>query len=190
MSLTAPLFCDANVLYPSLLRDLLIRLALADVTELQWSDAVQEEWTRNLLEHRPDLHRSQLRRTLERMEAALPGARVTGFEPLIPSLSLPDPDDRHVLAAALHAGARLLTFNLRDFPTNQTRGVEIVHPDRCLTDLIAEFPGEVLSVLSEMSASLRRPPMSEEMIVRGLANLGLTQAATRLEVLLRGDLPE
>jgi hypothetical protein len=51
------------------------------------------------------------------MDAALPGAMVEHFEHRIPGLTLPDADDRHVLAAAIEAGADVIvTFNTRDFP--------------------------------------------------------------------------
>lgn len=71
------LFCDANVLYASVLRNLLIRLALADVLELRWSKQVQQEWVRNLLEHQGDLDAARLERTCALMDRALPDACIS-----------------------------------------------------------------------------------------------------------------
>ncbi len=109
-------FCDANVLYPSLLRDLLIRLDIERLCRLRWSAEVNEEWIHALVRDR-GLPREPLVQTLALINRSLPEAAVTGFHALISELMLPDPDDRHVLAAAIHSGApHLLTFNLNDFP--------------------------------------------------------------------------
>jgi hypothetical protein len=172
------------VLYPSLLRDVLIRLAIADVVELRWSDRVHDEWTRNLLLNRPGLTSDQLARTRRHMEAAVPDARVEGYEALIPELVLPDQGDRHVLAATLHAGAALLTFNLRDFPAAQARGTVVLHPDAALPPLIQAHPDAFRAVLSEMSQGLRTPPLSELDLAAGLRKAGLPQSALLLETLL------
>jgi len=61
---------------------------------------------------------ARLERVAELMNCAVADCLVVGFEPLEAGLtSLPDPNDRHVLAAAIHSGAReIVTFNLRDFP--------------------------------------------------------------------------
>ncbi|WP_211214075.1 PIN domain-containing protein [Salisaeta longa] len=105
MSTRPVVLYDANVLYPAQLRDLLMRLAIADLVRAHWSDAIHEEWMRSLLANRRDLTRAQLERTRDLMEAALPGASVDRYQQNIPKVTLPDPDDRHVLAAAVHAGA-------------------------------------------------------------------------------------
>lgn len=108
---------DACVLYPAPLRDLLLHLALTDLFRARWSDAIHDEWIRNLLAKRPDLTPAQLARTRRLMDQAAPDCLVTGHETLIDQLRLPDPDDRHVLAAAIHCRARLIvTFNVNDFP--------------------------------------------------------------------------
>ncbi|MBB5235554.1 PIN domain-containing protein [Deinococcus budaensis] len=183
-------FCDANVLYPSLLRDLLIRLAGADLVELRWSDEVQNEWIRNLLEHRPDLSPAALERTRQRMEGAVSGARVTGYEPRVPTLSLPDPEDRHVLAAAITGEAtHLLTFNLRDFPVSilQPYGITPVHPDAALLAWLQEWPHEVVAVVRRLSTALQRPPMSPQAVADGLVTLSLPVSAERLRFLLESD---
>ena len=96
---------DACVLYPAPLRDLLMRLALTDLYRARWSDQIYQEWMTAVLRNRPDLSREQLERTRSLMNAHVRDALVNGHQPLIPALELPDPDDRHVLAAAIKCGA-------------------------------------------------------------------------------------
>jgi hypothetical protein len=88
------------VLYPAPLRDFLIRLGLSGRFRARWSAQIHDEWKRNLLLNRDDLTAEQLNRTSALMDRAIPDALVTGHEELIAGLTLPDVDDRHVLAAA------------------------------------------------------------------------------------------
>jgi len=90
-------FLDANVLYPAELRSFLMFLAVPGIFRARWSDDVHEEWISNLLERRPDLTRAQLERTRQLMDKHAPDALVTGYRQLVPALTLPDPNDRHVL---------------------------------------------------------------------------------------------
>src|SRR5208282_6095093 len=113
-------FLDASVLYPASIRNLLLYIAGARLYRPLWSARVHEEWIAALLRNRPDLTRRQLNRTRELMQAHIIDAEVTGYELLIDTLTLPDPDDRHVLAAAIHGGASVIvTANLRHFPAEK-----------------------------------------------------------------------
>lgn len=96
---------DANVLYPAPVRDLLLQLAVTDVYKARWSADIHREWIDNLLANEPHRDRAKLERTRELMDRATRDALVTGYESLIPSLQLPDENDRHVLAAAMSAAA-------------------------------------------------------------------------------------
>ena len=85
-----------------------------------------------LLLQRPDLDPERLQRTCEKMNSAVLNSLVEGYESLVDGLELPDPDDRHVLAAAIHCGAdAIVTFNLRDFPSEvmERFNLEVLHPD-------------------------------------------------------------
>lgn len=122
---------DANVLYPAPLRDLLMRLALTDLFKAHWTTSIHNEWIEALL--RQGKHtRKKLEHVRDLMDAHVKDALVTGYEPLIEGLSLPDPNDRHVLAAAIVCGAdAIVTFNQEDFPADTLKpyGIDVIHPD-------------------------------------------------------------
>jgi hypothetical protein len=134
---------DACVLYPAPLRDLLIRVAKTGVVRARWSNAILDECFRAITRDRPDLAAEKLVRTRELMNSAIPDVLVSGYEELIPGIDLPDPDDRHVVAAAIRAGAQgIVTLNLKDFPRDRLKplGLEAVHPDDFAMDSIDLAP--------------------------------------------------
>ena len=149
---------DACVLYPAPLRDLLMRLALTDLYRARWSEQIHDEWISAVLRNRPDLSRQQLERTRSLMNAHVRDALVDGYQTLIPALDLPDPDDRHVLAAAIKCGADLiLTFNLDDFPeqTLGVYGISAFHPDPFLVDQLNLDAKRVCAAMRAHRASLK-----------------------------------
>ena len=167
---------DASVLYPAPLRDLLMRLALTDLFRARWTDQIHEEWIRSVLADRPDLTREQLERTRSLMNAHVRDCLVTGYEPLIEGLTLPDPDDRHVLAAAIRAGASVIvTFNLKHFPREALApfGIEAQHPDDFISYLIDWSPEDVRTAAKRQRASLKDPPLSVEEFLDALARQNL-----------------
>ena len=108
---------DANVLFPNLLRDTVLTLAQRGLYRPLWSEKILDEARRNILAKRPDVDPVKLQRTFALVREKFDDANVEGFDPLQAGLELPDPDDRHVLAAAIHGGAQsIVTFNLKDFP--------------------------------------------------------------------------
>lgn len=174
---------DACVLYPAPLRDLLLSLASAGLFHARWTPDIEHEWMRNLLANRPDLNLKQLQTTQERMIAAIPDCMVTHYEPLIAGLSLPDPDDRHVLAAAIagHADA-IVTVNLKDFPAAilATYSLEAQHPDDFVMNQLELREYEALAAIKRMRARLRNPPRSPAEFIETLERNGLVQSARRL----------
>ena len=156
---------DASVLYPAPLRDLLMQLAVLDMYRAKWSEAVHREWIEALLEKRLDLTRAQLERIRDLMDAHARDALVTDFEQLIPILELPDPNDRHVLAAAIKGRADLIvTTNLRDFPADKLErwGIEAQHPDEFLTHQFHLSQPVFLQAVRTVRQRLRKPPKSVE----------------------------
>lgn len=178
-------FADANVLYSSALRDLLMQLAVDGTIVLRWSDGVQDEWTTAVLRDRPELQ-ARLHRTCLVMAENLPDARVVGYEDLVPTLKLPDPADQHVLAAAIHAEAdALLTFNLKDFPVDAERYLPAaVHPDDFLASLIGAAPGRVRLAVDQILDRLKTPPLSAEQYCAALSKNGLQKSARLIAGLL------
>lgn len=170
---------DACVLYPAPLRDLLMHLALSDLYRARWSDMIHDEWIRNLIANRPDLTREQLERTRTLMNSNVRDCVVSGFEHLIPTIELPDPDDRHVVAAGIHSGASLIvTFNLQDFPPEVVSRYNLVaqHPDDFIVDLLDLHLAGVLEAAASHRRSLKNPPRTADEYLDTLLAQGLTQS--------------
>jgi predicted nucleic acid-binding protein len=169
---------DACVLYPAPLRDLLMSLAVEGMYGARWTAQVHDEWVRNLIAKRPDLDKQKLLRTAALMNEAVEDALVENYQYLIPALDLPDPDDRHVLAAAIvgHADA-IVTFNLKDFPEQSLsqHAIEVLHPDDFL---IAQYDLDqirTLKVIKACRTKLRNPPKSAADYIDTLEQQGLPQ---------------
>lgn len=174
---------DACVLYPAPLRDLLMQLALTDLFRARWTDQIHDEWIRNVLENRPDLKPGQLERTRELMNAHVRDSLVTGYESLIENLELPDPDDRHVLAAAIRTRASVIvTFNLTDFPAEvlEPLGIESQHPDEFITHLIDLNPGAVSTAAKQQRARLKNPPLTVDEFLSTLEKQQLPETVAHL----------
>ncbi len=108
---------------------------------------------------------------------------VTGYESLIEGLELPDPDDRHVLAAAIRTRAHVIvTFNLDDFPNSYLApfGVEAQHPDEFITHLLDLSPGAVCTAAKRQRAALRNPPKSVDEFLAALGRQHLPETVLRL----------
>ncbi len=175
---------DANVLYPAGLRDLLLRLADRHLYAPLWSADIHAEWMRSLLADRPDIEAGVLDRTRAVMDGHFPDAVVTGHEAVAATLVLPDPDDRHVLAAAIHGGADIIvTRNLRDFPVGHVaaHGLVAQHPDTFVAELFEADPEAVLAAVRGHRAALRRPPRSADDYLAALERLGLGRTLSLLQ---------
>ena len=184
-------FFDANVLYPSGLRNFLMHLALTGSFRAHWSADVHEEWMRNLVKNRPDLDltREKLERTRHLMDKALPDALVTGYEHLISSIELPDRNDRHVLAAAIRCGASVIvTLNLGDFPSRAlgTFSIEAQHPDDFVLALLETFPDLVIEAARNHRASLANPVKAPDEYLAELDAQGLGRSVIALRELVAG----
>jgi hypothetical protein len=174
---------DACVLYPAPLRDLLVQLATTRIFRAKWTDLIHDEWTRNLLIKRPDLNATKLTRLRVLMNQSIPDSVVTNFEYLIPTLELPDLDDRHVLAAAIVAEAKtIVTFNLKDFPAPMLAkyGISVQHPDLFISDLIERYPQQVLDAIDTTLSRLKNPPQTFTNHLETLLNQGLPTSVAML----------
>jgi len=175
---------DANVLFPAPLRDLWMRLAVVGTYAPHWTDQIHDEWTRNVLRDRPDIPQEQLERTRRLMDVHAPGAKVAGYGDRIPTLELPDPQDRHVLAAALHSGAEVIvTFNLKDFPRHilEPLGVLAQHPDAFALDQWSLHPDKVIEAVSQQRRALRSPLVSAQELLETVRVQRLERFAAALQ---------
>jgi hypothetical protein len=178
---------DACVLYPAPLRDLLVRLARAGFVQAKWTDDIHDEWTENLLENRPELQAADLARTRQLMNLAVRDCLVSDYEDLIPSLTLPDDDDRHVLAAAIHAGAQtIVTANEPDFPADvlDRYNIDAKHPDDFVLELIDLNAPAVAAIVHEQAADLKNPPVTAGEVLDALEINGLVQSVAALRQLI------
>ena len=174
---------DACVLYSAFLRDLFMRLAAAFVFQPKWTARIHEEWTRNVLRNRPDLTPAQLERTRALMDRWGGDWEAEGYERLVPALTLPDPDDRHVLAAAIASeAATIVTFNLADFPASALapHGVRALHPDTFLLELLDATPDAFVAALRSHRTALRNPPRSPDQYLAQFVANDLPAIAARL----------
>jgi predicted nucleic acid-binding protein len=174
---------DANILFPAPMRDLFLQLAVTDLFRAKWSADIHREWIEALLSREPHRDRHALEQTRDRMDAAIRDCLVTGYETLIPSLSLPDPDDRHVLAAAILGRCDVIvTQNLKDFPEAVliTYGIEALHPDDFLNNHLHLAPEVFLAAVPKVCARLKNPPFSAQEYLDNLAMVGLKITALEL----------
>jgi predicted nucleic acid-binding protein len=174
---------DASVLYSATMRSVLLYLGRFGLFRPLWSEAIEEEWTRAVLRRQQDGAASRLRRACHLMNHELPSARIVGFAPLVPALTLPDPDDRHVLAAAIHGAAQfIVTMNLRDFPKRVLglHGVAGVHPDRFALSLIEQDAGIALRAFAADRARMAGPPLDRDAYLALVGRAGLRRTAKAL----------
>ena len=174
---------DACVLYPAPLRDLLMHLALTGLFQARWSEAIHKEWMRNLHEDRPDLNPQKLERVRRLMDAHAEDCLVTGYESLINDLVLPDPGDRHVLAAAIQAKAGVIvTYNLPDFPDGvlKPHGIRAEHPDAFILGLLETDAEKVIRAVRDQRANLKNPPVTAEELLATLEKQRLVRTVAWL----------
>lgn len=175
---------DANVLYPITLSDTLLSLAEAKLFHARWSETIENEVVRNLVKKRPDLAEKAPKRVAA-MRKASPDCIITNYERFIDGLTMPDPDDRHVLAAAIvgHADA-IVTFNLKDFPTKllQEFNIEAIHPDDFIMNQIG-LPNnqlEALKAIKQMRERWQNPTFTPDDLIHIFESNELVQTAAFL----------
>lgn len=187
---TFTVFIDANVFFGARLRSLVLFMAQSNMFRARWSERVHEEWMRNLIAKRRDIDWSKLETIRDFMNEAVPDSLVAGYEDLIPNLTLPDPDDRHILAAALKTRAdMILTFNVRDFPTHiiEPFNIEIYHPDDFLQDLFGISKDLFIDFVREDFLHYKTPPLTFDRYIEDLRKAGVPKTAeliSKLRILI------
>lgn len=182
MSFTANPFVvvlDANVLFPVRIRDVLLTLAQEGLFRARLTDQIMEEWSRNLIRLKPDLEDS-VRKQDALIRRHFEECFVEGYEPLIAGLDLPDPNDRHVLAAAIRSSAQVIvTENHRDFPTEVLAqyDIETLGADDMLTNTYGLFRQGGARALRRVRQRYDRPPMTASEFLLDLTRCGLPKLA-------------
>ncbi|PTX99581.1 PIN domain-containing protein [Verrucomicrobia bacterium LW23] len=185
MNLPPTVVLDACVLYSARVRDLLMELGALDLFYPRCTDMIHDEWIGNLTQSRPEL-KDKLERTRHMMNQSTREFLVTGFEHLIDQVSLPDADDRHVLAAAITCNARIIvTNNLKDFPADalQPFGIRALSTDAFVLEMIGMHADQVAGAVSEIVARLRNPPQTVTQYLDSLSRT-LPQSSQILRTIL------
>ena len=174
-------FLDANVFVSAWALDVVMCLSDGGLVYPLWSEAVLSEYVRAM----DGLGRGGIaRRTRTVLERSYPYSLVEGWEGRVGCVDLPDPDDRHVVAAALEGECdAIVTYNLRDFPAERlaTLGLRAVSPDDLVMELVGERPFAVLCVVQGLVASKRRPPRTYDQEIEGLRRCGMRRFADWLD---------
>ena len=175
---------DANVLYSAPIRDIFLQLARDNLFQVRWTKAIQDEWTNALLKRSRHINQEALRRTLNKMDEAFRDAVLSGYEHLVDELNLPDPDDRHVLAAAVSGRCTVLvTQNLKHFPAVSLERfpIKVQLPDDFMLEMLLKNPVRFCSSVRTILARLRNPQYSVEEYLANLKQAGLSKTACELE---------
>ncbi len=170
---------DANVLFPFRIRDVLFTFAQEGLFQAYLTDDIMDEWTRNLIGLKPHLATS-VRQQETAIRAAFDDCFVTGYRQLVPGLDLPDPDDRHVLAAAIQCSDQVIvTENHRDFPPKVLNkyGIETLGADDFLANTYDLFPSGGTRALRKVRIRYTKPPMTQSELLFDLTKSGLSKLA-------------
>jgi predicted nucleic acid-binding protein len=175
---------DACVLHPPSVRDLLIRIANKRLLQAKWSTEIIDECVRSVGQRNAHLTQEQLDKLRGYLRDAAPDCLVSGYQPLIAGLPMNDPNDRHVVAAAIKCGAQMIvTFNMRDFPPQVLApwDIEAQHPDDFVINQIHLDSGAVVGTIQQQAAALRG--FTEERVLDSLERAGLVQSVVELRKL-------
>lgn len=175
---------DANVLYPFRTRDVLLSFAQAGLFRARFTEEILDEWTYNLIKNKPQLE-SSVRRQEAAIRDTFDECFVTGYAPLIPGLSIPDKDDRHVLAAAIKCSAQIIVTETRkDFPaeTLEEYGVETLSADDFLANTYDLFPKSGPRVLKQVRERYDNPPFTRSEFLMDLIKSGMPKLAALARV--------
>ncbi|HEY1320382.1 MAG TPA: PIN domain-containing protein [Streptosporangiaceae bacterium] len=173
---------DANVLVGNTQRDLLVRIAQTSLVQAKWTDRILDEALAAVRKSRPDVAPEKLARLRALMIEAVPDCLVTGHEPLIDGLQLRDPDDRHVLAAAIKSGAQVIVTADKDFTAAELApwNIEAKHPDDFVLDQIDINDRMIWGCVQQIAISRKERPETIEDVLGQLERSGLVRSAAAL----------
>jgi predicted nucleic acid-binding protein len=162
---------DANVLFPTVLREILLQVARRGRFTPLWSPRILEEWARATVKLGPEAE-AIARGEIARLARDWPAASIPPRDGDLARLWLPDPADVHVLAAAIAGHAdMILTMNARDFPRGllAEEGLSRADPDSFLLGLWKAGPASVEAAVDEVHAEAQRlagQPLEPRLLLR------------------------
>ena len=163
----------------------MLSLAEAELFRLRWSPEIMAETEKaitKILSGR-DGASEKARAAVDAMHNAFPEANVTEYDAFLEAADLPDPNDQHVLAAALKTRASMLvTENTKDFPTEvlDRLNLEVKSADEFIADAVELDPALAIRAVAKMRARFARPSLSAEDMLLRMEGVGLTIAASTL----------
>jgi predicted nucleic acid-binding protein len=172
---------DANVLVGNTQRDLLVRIAQTGLVQAKWTHRILDEAIAAVQKSRPDAMPEKLAHLRTLLVEAIPNGLVRGHEPVIDGLHLRDPDDRHVLAAAIKAAAQVIVTADKDFTAEDLApwDIEAKHPDDFVLDQIGISDRIVWGCVQQIAISRKRPETVEDVLGQ-LERSGLVRSAAAL----------
>ncbi|TZF85615.1 PIN domain-containing protein (plasmid) [Pedobacter sp. BS3] len=176
---------DTNVIYPVIIRDLLFWFAHYDLYTPKWSKQIFIEWERVMEEK--GVSKEEIQKRVQIANKAFPDALVNNYDGLLKNLELPDPDDCHILAAAIKINANVIvTNNLKDFPEEylDSFGLKVKSADDFLTDIIDLNHEQAVTAFKEMVLHKKNPELDEYQVLDMLRKSGLNDTANYLHTLL------
>ncbi len=176
---------DTNIIYPLEVRDIMMWFAYYELFTPKWSATIFTEW-KNVME-RKRIAENEIQKRISILESIFPDAEVKDYQELVPSLELPDPNDRHVLAAAIKANAHIIvTNNLKDFPESYLSkfGIKAISADDFLTDLIDLNTAIALEAFKALVLNRTNPEMNAFEVLDIFRSRGLTNTANYLHAIL------
>ena len=174
---------DANVLYAAPVRDIFLQLTVNGLFQARWTEDIHREWISALLRERPGFDRARLERTRMLMNRATPDCLIVGYEALASTLRLPDPNDRHVLAAAIVGGCDMIvTANLADFPGKivARHGIVTSSPDDFLVRRLVSASAEFCEAAKTIRRRLKSPSLTVDRYLANPGRSGSVETASAL----------
>ena len=179
---------DSCVLYPVATTDALVSLASSGLFSAKWTRRIEDEWIRAIERQRPDLvGRLTLRRDAMRDAIVDWEVAEAAWSNISIECQLPDPDDEHVIAAAIAVGADIIvTANGDDFPSHilDPLGLQVMHPDPFIVELIESDEELWVTTFASMRRRLRRPEVTPEDFLYRMERAGLSKTADSLRDVL------
>ncbi len=177
------------MLYPVVVRDLLLTAAALDLFVPIWSDTIIDEMRRNILADRSEVEPESIDRMIAAMSRTFPEAGGSGHEHMIETMDN-DPKDRHVAAAVHRKATAIVTYNVRDFRGSvlTTEGIEVLTPPKLLERWLDDDSVLARRVVEAMAKRKVRPPMTTDAVVGRIGQQqGFATLASRLTAALSAE---